>query len=292
LWGGSGSASIGLETRCVGGGKARKTQVRQGAHIERGERLTGSDWRAFFALFGTIAALPLVIGIVGGGIKYGFSNIFWGSWRTMVSFLGASVVFLAVNISIILIPHRRVDREGISLIVDEDGIYLGRSRPLRIDWPDIAEVALLTYHIPPTRPFTRKTMAYYVALRLNGAKAKRNPLRWRPRQRCQDGVSFSEIEAAVMRYAPSVPVISRTLGSTPSGKQNRPHPAPPEPRAPGTPRAAASQRREQPRQPREPTSAVRPIPRPPTSFTPRTHTAVTPRWQVPPARRPRRSGRR
>jgi hypothetical protein len=49
--------------------------------------------------------------------------------------------------------HTNVDREGISLLVDEAGVYAGGRHPLRIGWPAVAEVDLSWQH-PPNHPET------------------------------------------------------------------------------------------------------------------------------------------
>jgi hypothetical protein len=50
--------------------------------------------------------------------------------------------------------HRRnVDQEGISLLVDEAGVYAGGRQPLRFDWPDVARVKLY-WQYPPGSPET------------------------------------------------------------------------------------------------------------------------------------------
>jgi hypothetical protein len=67
-------------------------------------------------------------------------------------------------------------------------------------------VNLIVRHVPPVRGDEPGATHYYATFLRNGANARKNPMRWRPRKRCRDYDSLVAIQAAIRRYVPTVPV--------------------------------------------------------------------------------------
>jgi hypothetical protein len=178
-------------------------------YVERAERLTARGWLGFLALVGLIVPVPPAFMLLLSGVVHDFGEFLVNNWLAVVLSVSVGLFWAGVATGIKVHKNRNVDREGISLIVDEAGVYLGRSRPRRVSWTDVAEVALITYHVPWVRATsTPQPIRYYIAFRRSGAKVKKNPMRWRPRKRCQ---SRDEISAAIQRYARTIPVVTTTI---------------------------------------------------------------------------------
>jgi hypothetical protein len=187
-------------------------KARGGVYVERAERRRGWGW---VRLFGGAAALLLVAPawvILLNGLVHGFGEFLAKSWPIFVYFPIAGLPFAVVVVADGIHTHRNVDREGVSLIVDEAGIYLGLARPRRIAWDDIDEIALVTYRVPRVRDdiSTPPAYRYYLAIRLRGAKERENPMRWRPRKPCRDSESLDAAGAAIRRFAQATSVFTTT----------------------------------------------------------------------------------
>jgi hypothetical protein len=188
---------------------ARKARARDASYVERGERRKGWGWVRLVAGAGLLMLAPPAWVFLLNGLTHGFGEVLAQIWPAYAYSPAAGLPFAVIVTVIKIREHRNVDREGISLIVDEAGCYLGRARPRRIAWADIAEVKLIVHYIPPVRGDRPGATYYYVAFLLNGAKEKKNPMRWRPRKKCRDYQSLVAIEAAIRRCAPSVPVFMK-----------------------------------------------------------------------------------
>ncbi|HEU5470699.1 MAG TPA: hypothetical protein VFV67_08595 [Actinophytocola sp.] len=251
------------------------TPVRREVFVQRARQVRPNDWGWLFVFCAALAAVNSTLVIIGGTIRFGVVDMLVNRWSAIVWVASAAVALGAAIAASWLVPRllsrRRSDREGISLIVDEAGVYLVRLRPRRYDWAEITGVTLVTRLRFRDRRVLRWRSAHSVEFRFARGKARR----W-----LDDDRDVTQLRTVVEQFAPSVPVTSRLLAPEPRRRRARPSPPPPEsPRMVPPPIPVRS-------------VPVRPAPPPPTSITPRKRPALPPRRQMPPARRPRRSGRR
>lgn len=164
-------------------------------------------WVRFSAGAGVVLLIPPAAVFLLSGVPQDLVGEFLAEYWWVVAFSPVSVLPHVVIVTVAEIrAERTADREGVSLIVDEAGVYLGRARPRRLAWADIVEVNLIVRHAPLVGGDEPGATSYYATFLGSGAKARENPMRWRPRKRCRDYESLVAIQAAIRRYAPSVPV--------------------------------------------------------------------------------------
>lgn len=173
-------------------------------HVERIEPTTGTDVLVVVAVVAVVTFLPTLVAVVIGLVRHGFTP-----WVLVA--LGGGLLWPTVFGLHGALSNRRADRERIALVVDDAGVYLGGRRSRRISWADVAEVALITQHVPPVRPGPPPSVHHYAAFRLHDAKPGRAPLRWRPRKPCRDEQALRSIERTVRQVAPGVPLTVTTV---------------------------------------------------------------------------------
>jgi len=177
-------------------------------HVERIDTVTGTDVLLIMGLVGMFTFLPVLLVVVVNAVRDGVTH----HWREIVVLLGCGLIWPTLFAVAALLGNRDGDREQISLIIDEDGVYLGGRRPRRIAWADVAEVALITERVPPVRAGHSPSVHRYAAFRLRDAKPRKKLVRWRPRKACRNDESLRSIESAVRRLTPDVPVTVTRIG--------------------------------------------------------------------------------
>ncbi|TDV53771.1 hypothetical protein [Actinophytocola oryzae] len=174
-----------------------------GTHVERIEPLAGRERLLAFRWVSFIMVLPAAGAMVLICLIHGVTEALVHRWPGALVFALVMMVAPLAFVTVFTFPHPHADRERVSLLVDEEGVYLGGRRPYRIAWADLAEVALIT----------RRGIGdvYFVAFRRHGAKRKANYLKWRPRRRCVGAAPFDSVERAVREHAPTMWITSVTV---------------------------------------------------------------------------------
>lgn len=156
----------------------------------------GSGFRASLAVVGVVYIPTLLIVLIGVVVEI-FGSFFAKHWLPVVIVGSLNTVVVLVLKAASAAAKNEADSEGIALMLDVNGVYLGGRQPRRIPWRDIDEVRLTT--LTTTHVRTGQTaIHHYADFEITGSRrVRRNDL---------DAAKLGQIRTAVTRHAPTVKI--------------------------------------------------------------------------------------
>ncbi|MFC0622648.1 hypothetical protein [Kribbella deserti] len=167
------------------------------------------------ALVAILVAIAVLIALRGGSAG-AFAERFWKSQvgpLTLAAVLALCAYFAWANAK-----HERsqeTDADGISLQIDEAGLYLGGTQPKATAWPDIREVSRV--NLPArTAEGNERWIPHLVVITADPGKLPPKAEDWGAIRRWPSStesytrrISYQDIVHAVERFSPTTPVTDR-----------------------------------------------------------------------------------
>lgn len=180
-------------------GMAEKRAARRAApepFVHRIDPSGGGGLRSSLTVAAMVYTPTLLVLLIGAVVEV-FGSFFANHWLTVAIVGSLNTVVVLVIKAASIAEKNEADSEGVSLILDATGVYLGGRQPRRIPWRDISEVRLTTLTTTHIRT-GRTAIHHYADFEITGSpRARRTGL---------DAAKLSQIRTTVTRHAPNVTI--------------------------------------------------------------------------------------